>query len=125
MQWIKATERQPKDWTGVVIRNGLGPKFVVSPWMVSINGIRTPPQFDSIWRWGDFEWLDETEWQPMDTAPKDGTLVLITEVTEEICIGFCKRGSWYYNNLTDEDGRYILITHPIGWQSLPRPMKND
>lgn len=60
MIWIKASDRQPEDWTGIVIKNGLGPKFIVSTFMVSMNGIKIPPQYDSMWRWDDFEWLDET-----------------------------------------------------------------
>ena len=61
MKWIKASERVPEDWQGVIIRNGLGAKYIVSSFMVSLNGIRVPPQYDHNWRWSEFEWLDESD----------------------------------------------------------------
>ena len=60
MKWIKASDRQPDDWKSIIIRNTTGKKIIVSDWMVSLNGIRIPPQHDFIWRWSDFEWLDES-----------------------------------------------------------------
>ena len=60
MKWIKASDRVPEDWAGVVIRNWVGTKLIVSPFMVTMGGIRVPPQYDFIWRWDGFEWLDES-----------------------------------------------------------------
>jgi hypothetical protein len=72
-----------------------------------------------------------TEWQPMDTAPKDGSWVLLSSDTDESSYYFTpflegpplhvvtahwRFGSWehHYN-----DGIGHSINSPTGWMPLP------
>ena len=67
---------------------------------------------------------EERGWQPIDTAPKDGTVVLITGVglarwqTVGRWVGGKRRGSWH------DDGRGGLRNVDF-WMSLPAPPRED
>lgn len=67
-------------------------------------------------------------WQPIETAPKDGTLILLASID-----GYVMEASWFdawygdranpgwmYANLDEEHGSYIDATH---WMPLPEPPK--
>lgn len=63
--------------------------------------------------------MAEQEWQPIETAPKDGTAVLIAVPDYEVAI----IANWYrYNGLEtwrdEELDIYPTATH---WQPLPTP----
>lgn len=70
------------------------------------------------------------EWQPIETAPKDGKRVLISDGryvmdaywSEEASLGQCSRGpAWQVFNC-DEDCWYsIAVTDPTHWMPLPEP----
>ena len=53
-------------------------------------------------------------WQPIETAPTDGTDVLVTSTDGAwVLIGYCRGGSWMYGEERD-----ISPTH---WMPLPEP----
>lgn len=71
-------------------------------------------------------------WQPIETAPKDGTFVLIAEKGEVykanwqqdygvICYPTSPYRWCVYGSYQDEQGGYEIINEPIGWQPLPAP----
>lgn len=64
-----------------------------------------------------FKMFLQRQWQPMDTAPKDGTEILICEKNGAIMVG-----RWLYDDWLDTSVRKDVLT-PIGWQPLPKPMK--
>ena len=59
------------------------------------------------------------EWQTIDTAPKDGTVVLIKKDGSQV-VAYCEDDIWYCDiygwELLDQD----TITH---WMPLPEPPK--
>jgi hypothetical protein len=57
-----------------------------------------------------------TEWQPIDTAPKDGTDVLIF-CDDEIVIGSFAGGMWWFDQIRYEKHA------PTHWMPLPAPPK--
>lgn len=69
-------------------------------------------------------------WQPIETAPKDGTTVLLSEKWNSIpIIGRFARGKWvgdHTNVNTDGDAcviDYFEPTHITHWMPLPEPPK--
>ena len=76
----------------------------------------------------------EREWRPMETAPKDGTFILIVcregyvnKVSWEEDVVFCPGiTKWpyrwcVYGSFQDEQGGYETVDHPVGWRPLPPP----
>ena len=64
-----------------------------------------------------------SEWQPIDTAPRDGTRVLLTiqyGVRQRLEIGYWGRGlsretgSWRFHRVHNDD-------RPTHWMPLPAP----
>ena len=55
------------------------------------------------------------EWQPIETAPKDGTPVLVWCDHEEVTVGWNYGKSWNFENLDCRE-----TTH---WMPLPEPPK--
>jgi len=70
-----------------------------------------------------------TEWQPIETAPKDGTDILIYQPPEKIwglifehviyVCHFDGRGRW-----TESDGERYSNFKPTHWMPLPEPPLN-
>lgn len=69
------------------------------------------------------------EWQPIETAPKDGRMVLLAESGYVEC-GFWHDGSECYGHRGgagwfSEEDRHNLLTarnvHPTHWMPLPAP----
>ena len=60
-----------------------------------------------------------TDWQPMETAPWDGTRVLVA-CKHHITIGY-QEGGWY-SRACGANGCMVRIT-PTHWQPLPSPPK--
>ncbi|NDB68765.1 MAG: hypothetical protein EB015_12325 [Methylocystaceae bacterium] len=56
------------------------------------------------------------EWQPIETAPKDGENVIVTD-GDEVNVGW-----WEFYNPEPEWGGYILF--PTHWMPLPPPPAN-
>ena len=56
------------------------------------------------------------EWQPIETAPKDGTEVLLSEYGE-IYIGWCGKNGWHFIGI-DIEPKYNA---PSNWMPLPPP----
>lgn len=59
-----------------------------------------------------------SEWQPIDTAPKDGTEVIVLIRPKVIRLGWFFAPSSRTANWCDENGRKIKPTH---WMPLPLP----
>lgn len=69
------------------------------------------------------------EWQPISTAPKDGTAVLTygtlhgdygyTEDEKIITLAYCVSGTW----ICQKSNRYSSGYTPTHWISLPPPPK--
>lgn len=69
-----------------------------------------------------------TNWQPIETAPKDGTRILIYDPTHYrdpiITIAEYRCGGW----LGEDGGVYDCCSseyEPTHWMPLPLPPKND
>lgn len=63
-------------------------------------------------------------WEPIETAPKDGTSILVYEETEwpEIFVAYHKNDSWGWTKEGNfgEDGDYFNHS-PSHWMPLPNP----
>lgn len=65
------------------------------------------------------------EWQPIETAPKDGTRVLVAEEDDNESIGvaywFCgsedQDAGWYSSACVDD----VTMFYPTHWIPLPQP----
>lgn len=56
------------------------------------------------------------EWQPIETAPKDGNDMLIVTHWKDIYVGY-----W---DLMDErfmESEYVVIYEPTHWMPIPKP----
>ena len=62
--------------------------------------------------------LAKTEWQPIETAPMDGTRVL---VTDGFMVGdaYFRRGDWWLYECGDD--WYSVTINPTNWMPLPEP----
>lgn len=74
-------------------------------------------------------------WQPIETAPRDGTMVILADLTEVapngstisyedrwVVAGSYQRNNWY-NQFIEEDGEEIYPSH---WMPLPTaPKRNE
>lgn len=59
-----------------------------------------------------------SEWQPIETAPKEGALVLLW-IEGGVEIGFWNGKTWDDGNFYDDIGT------PTHWMPLPEPPKHD
>lgn len=60
------------------------------------------------------------EWQPIETAPKDGTQILAYDKSCIECIYFDEDANlWVQSWEGDED--YGLLNDPVAWMPLPKP----
>lgn len=68
----------------------------------------------------DEDYYEAMEWQPIETAPKDGSTVMVSSSNEEVCLARCykiskKRFKWF---------AFIPVKHPFRpthWMPLPEP----
>jgi hypothetical protein len=70
----------------------------------------------------------KSEWQPIETAPKDGTRFLGAEYDDGWMIGpciWCKTSHvpLYGFHFTEGDPEDLNIAHPSHWMPLPAPPK--
>ena len=70
----------------------------------------------------------EKVWQPMESAPKDGTVILVygtlldDELPQVVTVRWGEHGSVSYWGLS-HDAHYdgpLCIDNPLGWQPLPK-----
>lgn len=72
-----------------------------------------------LWGWG--------EWQPIETAPKDGTRILVTfqnfqDETRQSCVRWSKGKGWLVGiDRTSRIALYLNRHTPTRWQPLPDP----
>lgn len=62
-----------------------------------------------------------TEWQPIETAPKHGTLILLYEPrpdTHAYEIGFYDCGCWFGSD-------HMYTVYPTHWMPLPDPPEQE
>jgi len=77
--------------------------------------------------------MSNNEWQPIETAPRDGTDIILYEPATVSFPGELKTGKWWnawygdetkpgwiISNCDEEYGWYIEATH---WMPLPKPPK--
>ena len=57
------------------------------------------------------------DWQPIETAPTDGTLILVYISGKGIVMAE-KNGAWGWRSYP---GRYSMAMPPTHWQPLPAP----
>jgi hypothetical protein len=59
------------------------------------------------------------EWKPIETAPKDGTQVLVLSGALNMRVGWYDQGSWIYYQ--KYGGVRVVILAPTRWMALPMP----
>ena len=57
-------------------------------------------------------------WQPIETAPKDGKRVLVTDGFE-VCDAYFRSGEWWQYECGDD--WYSVSINPTHWMPLPQP----
>ena len=62
--------------------------------------------------------LAKTEWQPIETAPMDGTRVLVT-AGFMVVDAYFRRGDWWLYECGDD--WYSVTINPTNWMPLPEP----
>ena len=62
-----------------------------------------------------------TEWQPIETAPRDGTNILSWEHKMECMIIFWQSGDWHCTH----DCEDLYFSEPTHWMPLPEPPKQE
>ncbi len=65
-----------------------------------------------------------SEWQPIETAPKDGTRVMLFRAGRKICLGGYVTPSWALTleGWKNSHGNFFEPTH---WMPLPLPPTNS
>ena len=63
------------------------------------------------------------EWQPIETAPKDGTLIIVHTYTGNTTIAwyYKETGLWPHDEPYSEDGEPCNVGYPTHWMPLPEP----
>ena len=59
------------------------------------------------------------EWQPISTAPKDDTRLLILEESGQMIVGLYDCEMWWEQNME------YALNNPTDWQTLPDPPKKN
>jgi hypothetical protein len=62
------------------------------------------------------------EWQPIKTAPKDGTIILGFD-SGVVCQMFWQWGDWNLTGVCWFDDS--ILAHPTYWMPLPAPPKTE
>lgn len=67
------------------------------------------------------------EWQPIETAPKDGTEIIVYTATKRITTAwFCEETKlWPHDEVYSEDGEPCNVGWPTHWMPLPEPPKEE
>ena len=62
--------------------------------------------------------VQRSAWQPIETAPRDGSQILVWD-GKDVFIAWCCKGRWMYDDLMESP--YLTPWHPTHWQPLPSP----
>jgi len=66
--------------------------------------------------------IDMMDWQPIETAPRDGTRLLLLLGNGEVFSGWAQHsGGFYRNQRFHTDGSDIGFINPTHWMQLPAP----
>lgn len=65
--------------------------------------------------------MNNTEWQPIETAPKDGTCILVFDTAHRITISYNCNFDTNWSVMWDNTRTEINPTH---WMPLPKPPQN-
>ena len=70
---------------------------------------------------------EATGWQPIETAPRDGTRILVHTYTGKTSIAwFCEEtGLWPEDEVYSEDGEPCNVGWPTHWMPLPPAPKEE
>ena len=60
--------------------------------------------------------LDKAKWQPIETAPKDGKSILVTD-GYDVCDAYFRGGDWWQYQCGDD--WYSTSINPTHWMPLP------
>ena len=66
---------------------------------------------------------DENGWRPIETAPKDGTYVLVFSNEDGVDKAYCDEGFWFRMATAEYGNEFWEIENPTHWQRLPPPPK--
>ena len=67
-----------------------------------------------------------TDWQPIETAPKDGRSLLIWSADEGIDLAHHNDwGRWQVQETADYDNEYFVDLKPTHWMPLPEPPEGE
>jgi hypothetical protein len=70
----------------------------------------------------------QCQWKPIETAPRDGTLILLADISpDDHCVKCAEQGCWEFIEVSDYDGAVIYdwstamgrIEFPTHWMPLP------
>lgn len=65
------------------------------------------------------------EWQPIETAPKDGTRILLAgkHGVVPMIVGYWEASCqvWVYDFFEREDEFFEIVRQPTDWMELPEP----
>ena len=80
---------------------------------------------------------DPTGWQPIETAPKDGTEIIVFHHIGGVCAGFCPAPGWAWHCMDGHNTRWVKAAGedvarqvpsltsfnepPTHWMHLPAP----
>lgn len=64
----------------------------------------------------------DTTWQPIETAPKDGTRILMTNKNRALSIGRWVTPGRFYRKY---EGWSVNLTNPSHWMQLPEPPNDE
>jgi Lar family restriction alleviation protein len=63
-------------------------------------------------------WNQRSAWQPIETAPGDGTEIFAWD-GKGVKVAWCYEGRWIYDD--EMESPYLTHWHPTHWQPLPQP----
>ena len=66
----------------------------------------------------------QLEWLDIETAPKDGTNILITNKANDTFVCHYREGFWYSDFYDGYDYGY-LFSEPTHWRPLPKPPEEN
>ena len=78
----------------------------------------------------------ESSWQPIETAPKDGTMILVSSTDQGVCcvewdciaeafpMSPVNCGFYFPYSEQDECGGAVMVENPTHWMPLPTPPEN-
>lgn len=62
-----------------------------------------------------------SDWQPIETAPKYGDILVYCADTDEQFVVFRRKRAWIYAHVIDGKIRITVACEPTHWRPLPEP----